>query len=382
MMLMTFACLGHGREGVTGARACAGIAGCVSAIHITISGSLLFPGDAMLPISVFFSSASKDKATRRFALAMAALPPLALMIRVVWAHDPMLRQMAVSAIAAVIQYAAWAVGYWKHLKECRLASASRSARLAYRDNEEHARLADMEERMRINREMHDILAHTLTAIAVQAESGKETTNDVRSKTVFGSIGQSAREAISDVRGLLNAVDGHPLHPEPVISDIPQLIDRYRNAGMTVAFAYEREEEPVPPGLGLSVYRVVEECLTNAMRHGCGHRALVALAAGDDAVRLTVENPIEDREDAAEGKGTGERKGTEVRISAGRGLTGIQQRCAQYDGMASFRASDGTFTVAAVWRIAHVAADDAVAATAMPAALTAALSTVQKSRLAQ
>jgi signal transduction histidine kinase len=159
---------------------------------------------------------------------------------------------------------------------------------------EMARRAVLEERARIAREMHDVVAHHMSMIAVQAETAPyrlpELPGAVRDE--FVSIAGSARTALVDMRRLLGVLrsdtDATPTAPQPGVADVPHLVAAARRAGMVVTL-----DPPVPPDVdgpvGLAVYRIVQEALANAGRHAPGAPVLVRVELTEGTLRLRVHN---------------------------------------------------------------------------------------------
>jgi signal transduction histidine kinase len=172
-----------------------------------------------------------------------------------------------------------------------------SLRERAREAEEGQRLRVEEarhtERERIAREMHDVLAHRISLLAVHAgalEVRRSATDDER--RAAGVIRQSAYEALEDLREVIGMLrdDGDGDRPQPTLTDVPALIEQSRLAGMEVAF--ERTELPaVPEGIGRHVYRTVQEGLTNARKHAPGAPVLVRLEGADSGLTVEIINPV-------------------------------------------------------------------------------------------
>jgi signal transduction histidine kinase len=159
---------------------------------------------------------------------------------------------------------------------------------------EKARRAVLEERARIAREMHDVVAHHMSMIAVQAETAPyrlpALPDPVRDE--FGSIAGSARTALADMRRLLGVLrsdtDAALTAPQPGVADVPHLVAAARRAGMAVTL-----DPAVPPDVdgpvGLAVYRIVQEALANAARHAPGAAVVVGVDLTDGTLRVRVHN---------------------------------------------------------------------------------------------
>ena len=159
---------------------------------------------------------------------------------------------------------------------------------------EQARRAVLEERARIARELHDVIAHHMSLIAVQAETAPYRISGVPDavKAEFGAISEAARGALSDMRRLLGVLrndEATARTPQPQIEQIPDLIDTARKAGVPVHYLLNGTVDGIPPAIGVCAYRIIQEALSNATRHAPGANVSVQVHRDRDAVRLAVEN---------------------------------------------------------------------------------------------
>ena len=183
--------------------------------------------------------------------------------------------------------------------------------------------AAMEERARIARELHDVVAHHVSMIAVQAETARLTTPDLpeEGRERFGAIATSARDALAQMRqllGVLRADAGGDAEraPQPGLARLDELIEEARATGTHVRFFMSGPVEPLSPGVDLAAYRIVQEALTNARRHAPGAGVEVEVRYDTDGVHLLM------RDD-----GPGPRPG----VSDGNGLRGMRERAATVGG---------------------------------------------------
>ena len=201
---------------------------------------------------------------------------------------------------------------------------SRGERIAaFAQQQEEATLrAAADERLRIAQEMHDVVAHSLGIIAVQAGVGMHVIDDdpAEAKRSLESISSTSRASLAEIRRLLGLVrdtTGAPAYtPAPGIADIPRLAEDVTSAGLRVDVTVDGDADLVPAGVGLAAYRIVQEALTNAMRHAGASRAEVRLASTPRMLTVQVQDD-----------GTG-RAG---RRTGGHGLVGMQERVAVYGG---------------------------------------------------
>jgi signal transduction histidine kinase len=207
---------------------------------------------------------------------------------------------------------------------------------------EQARRAVLEERARIARELHDVVAHHMSLIAVRAETApfrlESLPEPVRAE--FGSLSGAARDALTDMRRLLGVLrddDAAERAPQPQLGDLPVLIGAAQRAGVAVELTTAPELGRVPAGVGVCAYRIVQESLSNASRHAPGAAVTVSVEQGGGAVLLRVANGPGEITDLPAG-----------RAGAGHGLTGMRERVALLGGsLLAGPSPDGGFVVSAV-----------------------------------
>jgi signal transduction histidine kinase len=211
-----------------------------------------------------------------------------------------------------------------------------------RAEDERARRAVLEERTRIARELHDVVAHHMSLIAVRAETARYRLPGLPEpiQAEFGSLSELAREALAEMRRLLGVLrhdQPADLAPQPELTDLPSLIDAARQAGLSVQLSAPAALDHVPPGVGVCAYRIVQESLSNASQHACGAAVTVSVGHDRGAVMLRVAN------------GPGGSAGPRVNgHGPGHGLTGMRERVALLGGSLSAGPSpDGGFVVSAV-----------------------------------
>lgn len=311
--------------------------------YTTVYGSFTLIGQLMAVISAFLCGASRVKHCRLAGLASCLLPVAAFGLHLVIIRSRDWTMPVAGLFAGSPMLAAWQAGRLNRAKDMRLKAEEERRIMAEHDSDMRARLAVLEEHMRINHEMHDILAHTLTVITVQAESGRTTTADPTARTAFADISQASREAVADLRALLSDNTKEDHSPEPTLDQFDELIAGYRRHGLVIDLHQEYTQSPyLPTGLSHAVYRVAEECLTNALRYAQPRCVNLSLTITGDDIRLHCENPYTSlpRTDVAE------------RQRHGHGLDGIRWRCEQYDGHASVSMTNGLCSFDAVWPLPH------------------------------
>jgi signal transduction histidine kinase len=193
------------------------------------------------------------------------------------------------------------------------------------------------ERGRIARELHDVVAHNVSMMVVQAGAAARVLRgeepDVRN--ALDVIAATGRETVDEMRtllGVLRSDDGPTLRPQPGLADLEQLIGGVREAGLSVTLRIEGAPRPLPPALELSAFRIVQEALTNTLKHAGPARAEVIVRYEDSLVTLEI---------ADNGRGPRSDRG------AGHGLVGMRERATMLDGeLETARADGGGFTVRA------------------------------------
>jgi len=208
---------------------------------------------------------------------------------------------------------------------------------------ERARRAVLEERTRIARELHDVVAHHMSLIAVRAETAPYRLPGLPdpARAEFGALSQVAREALEEMRQLLGVLryDQPPaLAPQPQLADLPALVATARRAGVPVELSVPPTLDQVPSGVGVCAYRIVQESLSNASQHAPGAAVTVSVTTHDcGAVVLRVVN----------GPG-GPPRSPGKDHGRGHGLAGMRERVALLGGsLSAGPAPDGGFVVSAV-----------------------------------
>lgn len=199
------------------------------------------------------------------------------------------------------------------------ALEERAERLEREQEAERAR-AVAEEQARIARELHDVIAHNVSVMVVQAAAANDVfdSRPERAREALHAIEASGRSALAEMRRLLGVVrgDGADYAPQPGLERLDELVAQVRAAGLAVAVSVQGDPRPLPAGIDLSVYRVVQEALTNTLKHAHASRADVAVRYRDDELDVEVR-------DDGEGGGNGD--------GSGRGLIGMRERVTAFGG---------------------------------------------------
>jgi signal transduction histidine kinase len=233
----------------------------------------------------------------------------------------------------------------------RVGSGARVQRdLAEQTELERGRRIALEERARIARELHDVVAHHMSLMAVRAESAPHRLGALPDpvRAEFGALSGSAREALADMRRLLGVLrSDQPAGrtPQPGLPELPSLIDSARQAGMAVELIAPPALDLVPPGAGVCAYRIVQEALSNAGRHAPGTPVRVSVHHGSDTVTLQVTNGPGP---PAGPRANGHRPGRANGHGPGHGLAGMRERAELLGGsLTAGPAPGGGFAVCAV-----------------------------------
>ncbi|MGC4888279.1 sensor histidine kinase [Micromonospora sp. DT227] len=230
-----------------------------------------------------------------------------------------------------------AIGWGQFVQAYRRLTASLRAHAARLQAEQHLRVeqARLTERARIAREMHDVLAHRMSLISLHA-GALEVRVDARPDEIAvaaGAIRSSAHEALAELRAVVG-VAGRPEPPQPGLTDVPDLVASAREAGMHVEFTDEVAGDEPPTMVGRTVYRIAQEALTNASRHGSDASATIRLTGRvGEGLRIVVANPH---------PGTRGRAGR----PGGMGLVGIDERVAMAGGRVRYGAEGGEYRIEA------------------------------------
>jgi signal transduction histidine kinase len=216
----------------------------------------------------------------------------------------------------------WLVGFLLGRKfEEADAARERAARLE-REREAEARAAVAEERARIARELHDVVGHSVSVMTVQASGVRRLLREdqEREREALLIVERTGREALAEMRrmvGVLRRPEEAPaLAPQPSLEYLDRLVEQAREAGLPVELRVEGDAVELPAGVDLTAYRLVQEGLTNALKHARATRAEVLVNYADGAIEVTVSD---------DGRGVGNGDG------GGHGLVGMRERVSVYGG---------------------------------------------------
>jgi signal transduction histidine kinase len=284
---------------------------------------------APAPAIVLFALAERDRRRQdAFWILIVCIAAFAVFVAVAWARfEP---EPGEYTITALLWAGGWIVSDRRRLARLRAAQErERTAR--------EQRLAVAEERSRIARELHDSAGHAINSILIQAGAARlvQDSQPERSREAIATIEAIARETVQDIDAILGGLrNGAPaeLEPLPGIERIAALVERHRAAGLDFSLRDRTSPElRLPPPIDRAAYRIAQEAMTNAARHGTG-AAELTLECRDGVLTLTVANPVAD--------------GATARTTGGHGLIGMRERAALIGGTLDARRVGDRFEVRA------------------------------------
>lgn len=243
-----------------------------------------------------------------------------------------------SLFPVVVFGGAWLAGRFARQMKVFAQMAEERAALLERARDADARTAAADERARIARELHDVVGHRVSVMVVQAGAERLALDTPRASTseTLQAIEMTGRQVLAEMRHLLGVLrasdDDRQRHPQPSLGDVSELIENIRAAGVPVELRIEGEPYVAPDGVGLSAYRIVQEALTNVLKHAGPATAQVVIAYDSAGIEVVVSD---------------DGRAAPVRNGGGHGLVGMQERVALYGGRFSAApGAEGGFVVRA------------------------------------
>lgn len=307
------------------------VIGGLAVLHMAVNLPVMV-GDVMTFYALFCAVAYGSTVVHVIGVAAGLLGVLtqALYWGVVAATDPygslaagLLSFAGLMVVGTISIIAVWAVANLQHARMREVALHRDRAEQAVREREQRTALAVADERARIAREMHDVVAHSLSVIIAQADGGRfvASQDPQRAGEVLGTIGQTGRAALADMRSLLGVLrqeEETSFGPQPGPEMLDELVERVRSAGLQVTLERTGPLDDLPQALGLSLFRLVQESLTNVLKHA-GPEAAASVRIDRTAEQLMIE-VIDD------GQGT-----DPAADGQGHGLTGMRERMSVFGG---------------------------------------------------
>jgi signal transduction histidine kinase len=226
---------------------------------------------------------------------------------------------------------AWVAGFALREREAQAEAAEERASQAEREREAAARVAVAEERARIARELHDVVAHAVSVMVLHVGAVRHNLPESmdEDRDALSGVEDTGRTALAEMRRLLGAMrregDEVELAPQPGLESLDPLLDAFRRAGLPVKLEVDGDPVPLPRALDLSAYRIVQEGLTNALKHAQASHADVLVHYAPDELHIDVRD---------DGLGSSQSDGL------GHGLVGVRERVKIYGGEMTAGAADG------------------------------------------
>lgn len=317
----------------------------IALIHLTGGYGPLLPADVAVLLALYSVTVHGPRWAHRVAVVGAIVGSLVLGLTLAWSYDPFAGAFAF-AFGTAIALAVWAFGLVRRSRrEAMDALVDRARRLEIERDQQH-QIATAAERSRIAREMHDIVAHSLTVIIAQADGGRYAAgaDPAAAARSLGTIAETGRAALGDMRRLLGVLrtdepaqpggaapavsgistgpggpgGGAPYTPQPAEQDLEALVEQVRASGLRVSLVRMGTARRLPPGAGLTAYRICQEALTNILKHAGPDPTVTVVVQWLDA-SLVLEVGDDGRGAAAESDGLGQ------------GLLGMRERAAMFGG---------------------------------------------------
>ena len=296
----------------------------VLAVVAAASSALLALGHTPITVYVMLGMVVYMVAVRCRRTVAVALLGATELVMIAGAVAASTRSQVDAARSLLVVAAVWFIGYSVRERRKYMAGLAEQAMLRQRAEAERETQAIREERIRIARELHDVLAHSLSVVTVQAGIGRKIGASrpgeaLRTLRAVEVTGRAALEELRRILGLLRDDDteGPSLAPAPGIADLEELADRVRASGVPVGLTVTGDVAAIPPAAALTVYRIVQEALTNVVKHSYGAEAVVSVHAGTDGVRIEV---------------TDNGRGVSGNTSSTRhGIVGMRERAAAFGG---------------------------------------------------
>ena len=282
-------------------------------------------GDLAIVVLLYTLAAYCPRRVSRNGLILCLLGSAVAMIR--WEPTPFDLPswiMVGSIIFGGPAVIAWALGDSMRTRRAYYAALEDRAARLERERDAQAQIAAAAERARIARELHDVIAHNVSVMVVQADGASYALDrsPERARRALSAISSTGRQALDEMRqmlGVLRSADERSgVAPIPGIGQLDELLDQTRASGLAVSFSVQGVPSPLPSGVALAAYRTVQESLTNVRKHGGpAARAQVLLRYCEDALVLTISD---------DGRGA-----AALSDGAGHGLIGMRERVAVYGG---------------------------------------------------
>jgi signal transduction histidine kinase len=303
------------------------------------------PSDLAVPIALYGMAAYRPRRQSLVGLGVCVLGTVVAVFRIRPESEHQEHQFIVWAFTFGLLLSpmviAWIAGDSMQYRRAYLVSLEEKARRLERERDQQAQIAAATERARIARELHDVVAHNVSVMVVQAEGAAYAMDTAPENTrkALGAIAETGRSALVEMRrllGVLRTQDGVAERaPQPGIDQLEDLLEQVRSTGVTVEFKVDGVPVELPQGVALAAYRIVQESLTNARKHGGPLvSACVGMHYSERELRLSVRDNGRGSDAPTDGQGNG--------------LAGMRERVAMFGGeLSAAPLSTGGFQVEAV-----------------------------------
>jgi signal transduction histidine kinase len=275
---------------------------------------------------------------RHWPAALAVLAAASVTIAMLTAGQP--PALPGGMLPGVLLAVTWLAGFNVRRPE------RRADELALRHQETAQAVAA--ERAAIARELHDVVAHSVSVMLIQAGAARHKLPTAPDKTATAllAVESAGRDALAELRHLLGLLDPGPptgaLHPQPGLDQLDTLLPRIRDAGVSTGLTTRGKPRPLPPGISLAAYRIIQEALTNVLKHAQHPVAHVTVDYGNHELAVQIHNTCETDQATSPGPNP-----THRNLTGGRGLIGMRERVGLYGGTLSTGSHpDGGYTVEA------------------------------------
>jgi len=278
-----------------------------SALQAVITSDPLW-GQAGYPIAIYSVARFSTARWSLVALGVGVCGAVVASYRWLTPYGPMPASGYVSYIISIgtIVVTAWALGTLGRIRSAYVATLLERHEQLRRDAAQQAALGAADERARIAREMHDVVAHGLSVIVVQADGARYAADPATATAALATIADTGRDSLAEMRRMLGLLrsDEAETRPQPTLADVDTLVEEARTAGTTIEARLPASAAVVPDGIGLTAYRIVQEALSNVRKHaGPGATATLSLVV-DDAVEVEVCDDGRGASASADGRGLG------------------------------------------------------------------------------
>ena len=293
------------------------------------------PADFALLVIIFTVAARPERWPSRLGLLTALAAPALATVRWPEPEDQSLPNRIIGGVFLAVAFClAWVLGDSLRTRRAYYAELEQRAARLELERETQARMAVAAERARIARELHDVVAHNVSVMVVQADGAAYVLDSAPEQCLnaLRTISGTGRQALAEMRRLLgvlrtedSAVSAQDYVPQPGVEQLAELVDQVRDTGLAVDFRISGTPRPLPSGVELTAYRIVQEALTNTRKHGGPDAgATVTLEYGGEALTVLAEDDGRGaQQELYEGRGAD---------GQGHGLIGMRERVGMVNGM--------------------------------------------------